>query len=387
MLTIRTVLKFLFFDAEAIRTFATHRSSLWVGFLFVVAAGFAREYDGEYLLAEPWHLAIPLAASLIGCFFMTALIYIAAWFNGEKEVGPVKTFVVFLACYWMTAPMALVYGIPVERFLSPGEATRANLIFLAIVAAWRVLLMIRCVNVLYENKKWHAVMIVALFSDVLAMVAMAYVPGPIMMIMGGVRLTESESLIQAARIYMQLFGFLSMPVWIIGYLMLCFKRPPEGKEWKLFSDKETEVGIERKLLWLAIACSVFWIPFLFVTQPEQAQRYRVEKLLSAEDGEALAALSRSPEWGNFPPHWDLPPRASYGDLRPRAHAILVGLVKHNAAQSLIDTYVQKTEGQLSWSVIEQMTDGELENLLETIKQVEGGREIGRQFGYFRSGID
>ncbi len=384
MLTIRTVLKFLYFDAQAIRTVATHRGSLLVGFLFVIAAGFAREYDGEYLLGEPWHLALPLAASLIGCFFMATFIYLAALFNGEQKAGPVKTFLTFLACYWMTAPMALLYGIPFERFLSPGDATRANLTLLAIVATWRVLLMIRCVNVLYENRKWHAILPVALFSDTLAIVALAYTPGPIIMIMGGVRLSESESLIQTTRIFMQVFGYVSLPVWVVGYLVLLFKPTKPENRWKLFSPTENEqspaekrTGADKKLLFLAIASIVFWIPFLFVTQPEQARRWRAENLIKTHNGKELARLSSSPEWGKFPPHWDMPPRISYGDQTPKAYLVLTELVEHGAAKSLIETFVEKTEQQLEVShrMTDEITDLELERLLATVKKVEGGSRI------------
>ena len=38
----------------------------------------------------------------------------------------------------LTAPPAILYAIPVERFMLPGHAAQANAWFLAVVAAWRV---------------------------------------------------------------------------------------------------------------------------------------------------------------------------------------------------------------------------------------------------------
>ena len=150
-----TVVQFLLFQREATLRVAASKSAFWIGLLFVFAAGFAREYDGEYLIAEPWHLVLPLAASLIGCVAMVLPIFVFLKFNSEKQCSFVEVFRSFLNVYWMTAPLALVYGIPVERFLDPADATRANLYLLAIVALWRVLLMIRCVYVLCGTSVWR----------------------------------------------------------------------------------------------------------------------------------------------------------------------------------------------------------------------------------------
>ena len=49
----------------------------------------------------------------------------------------------------MTAPLAWIYAIPVERFLGAYEATQANLWMLGIVSVWRIVLMIRVVSVLF----------------------------------------------------------------------------------------------------------------------------------------------------------------------------------------------------------------------------------------------
>ena len=51
MITLRTLFGYLVGHAASIRRVAGHPLSLWIGFAFVVAAGFAREYDGEDLTA------------------------------------------------------------------------------------------------------------------------------------------------------------------------------------------------------------------------------------------------------------------------------------------------------------------------------------------------
>ena len=72
---IRTLLRYLIGDREAILTIARSRHALWIGFLFVLSAAFARDYDGEDLLHEPWHLLLPLVASLGSSLVLFTLAY------------------------------------------------------------------------------------------------------------------------------------------------------------------------------------------------------------------------------------------------------------------------------------------------------------------------
>src|SRR5437763_4576239 len=93
---IGTLLRYLIGDRRAILEIAGNRHALWVGLLFVLSAGFAREYDGEDLLHEPWHLFIPLAASLVASLLLYGLIQMAAGGKmGAIPVGPVSR-----AGYW-----------------------------------------------------------------------------------------------------------------------------------------------------------------------------------------------------------------------------------------------------------------------------------------------
>ncbi|MFM7555039.1 MAG: hypothetical protein ACKPAH_07045, partial [Verrucomicrobiota bacterium] len=54
----------------------------------------------------------------------------------------------FMGLFWLTAPIAWLYALPVERFLDPLSATRANLALFGVVALWRVLLMARVIQVI-----------------------------------------------------------------------------------------------------------------------------------------------------------------------------------------------------------------------------------------------
>src|SRR6266481_654320 len=145
---IRTWLRYLIGDRQAILEIAQDRRALGLGLLFVLSAGLAREYDGEDLLQEPWHVVLPVAASLVTSFLLFCLTYAPAKEGEEPRPSFLRAYGMFLGVFWMTAPLAWLYGIPYERFLPALGATRANLITLGIVSVWRVVLMMRVVSVL-----------------------------------------------------------------------------------------------------------------------------------------------------------------------------------------------------------------------------------------------
>ena len=351
MLTPLTIIKFLCFDRDSILQIAGSRWATVVGFLFVVSAGFAREYDGEYLVAEPWHVLLPVVASVVGCFLMVVLIYPMVFFKtGDFRTKTPhatfrSTFISFLNVYWMTAPLAWIYAIPVERFLSPENATAANMLLLGIVAVWRVGLMMDCVQVLLKTKWYAGVFVVMLFCDVVALFAYSYVRGPVFMVMGGVRLTESAQLILTIRLLTFLIGGATLLVWLIGYLVLLFRK----QDWEWFGDVtefESSRAPERvsKSLWCLLAGSLLiWIPILPLTQPEQGKRWQCERLIVAMDFEALSAFSHQYGEDQLPPHWDMPPRPGYGENEPDVSVMLTGLLEHQAAPWIVERYREKVE--------------------------------------------
>lgn len=95
----KTLAQFLIGNREAILRAASCPSALWVGLLFVFAAGIAREYDGEDLLHEPWHLLIPLAASLVSSAVLFLLVRWIAWIHGAVQPDLATGYRVFLTLY------------------------------------------------------------------------------------------------------------------------------------------------------------------------------------------------------------------------------------------------------------------------------------------------
>ncbi len=332
LMDIKTLIRFLLFDRDAIVTVAKHPRSLVLGLIFVVSAGFAREYDGEYLLMEPWHLLIPIVASLIGC---TCLVVLLKLLSARREFS--VSFKEFLAVYWMTAPLAWVYAFPFERLLDPYGATQANLWMLFVVALWRVALTIRCVQVLTGMSTRFSAVPVLLFSTALALLGLWLVPGPIFMIMGGVRLTDSENLVLGIRLIVGLVCGGTILIWLGAFVVLTTIEKTIS-EWPL---PTIHPKVSKGLWNLALTSILIWFAFLPWTQAEQANRFQAEKLIRNQQFEKVAELSRDKPLYQFPPHWDPPPRVGYGDYLPSAIHIAGELTEHEAADWLKERYSNK----------------------------------------------
>ncbi len=339
-----TLLKFLFGNATAIKEIASNKSSFWLGLVFVLSAGFAREYDGEDLLHEPWYLLIPLAASVGSALLLYFLIRIVARSRGDEKL-PIQTgFRSFLSIYWMTAPLAWLYAIPYEEFLSARDSVYANLTMLEIVATWRVLLIVRVVSVLYNCRFFSALFVVMLFADSLAMAILYYTPLPIFNLMGGIHLSASERLILNEAILVGFLGWVTLPVWIIGTLVIIssivrydYTQP---LPWRLQIRTSEENGIHILLKMIAVLSLLIWIPVLLKTQPVQQNRYQAEKLLhSGKIEEGLNFLSARKQ-DDFPTYWMPPPQLGYSNPSPSIEKVFIHLLKKDSDDWVFQIYVQ-----------------------------------------------
>src|SRR5262249_34272404 len=105
---------YLIGNRQAIFDIATDRRAIFIGFLFLLSARCAREYDGEDLLHEPWYLLIPLAASLASSFLLYLVTYGVVCLWRAQGTGPtfLNGYRSFLGLFWMTAPLAWLYAVP-----------------------------------------------------------------------------------------------------------------------------------------------------------------------------------------------------------------------------------------------------------------------------------
>jgi len=372
MITPKTILGFLLFRRDAILSIASSSSARWLGLVFVLSAAMAREYDGEYLLGEPWHLVLPLAASVVGCIALLILLRLLSWCRMVRDVRFLTMFGALLNVYWMTAPLAWLYAIPFERFMDPGGATRANLTLLGIVSVWRVTLMIRSVSVLYGASLVAASMPVMVFCLAMGYMALWLIPSPVFLIMGGIRLTESEDMILAMRMLLMGVGVLTAPIWLIGYLICCSGKSPW--KWQL-REVDQQNRPASKLAWtLALMSLAIWVPVLPRTQREQWLRWRAEKLLFAGSIDGLSKLSHEHSEQEFAPHWDPPPRLGYGETQPELISTTLAIRASSPANWFWKLYLDKLERKVlelgHFHTIQTLGEKELSGFIELFQDLK-----------------
>lgn len=312
-MTILTIGRFLIGDRQAIIAIAHARGGLGIAALLVLSAALARTYDTEPLRAEPWHVAIPFGVSFGAALILFVMFYGMAKCKGFTDAGPIRSFTVFLTLFWMTAPLAWLYGIPYERFLSAGEAVSANLWMLAIVSAWRVLLITRVIQVMLGVSGRSVFGLVMLFADASAVLALTFIETPIISVMGGVNLSVAENAVASATMLVAFFGVISAPVWLIW----CFAgvtnwRPP----WQPLPIGADPTPARWSTIGFACLCIVVATAPLPWTQPEQNRRHEATLLFAqGRFPDTLMFMSRF-QADEFPPHWDPPPRPAYGERVP-----------------------------------------------------------------------
>ena len=127
----------------------------------------------------------------------------------------------------LTSPPALLYAIPVERFMSGEAALATNAWFLGIVASWRVALLLVFLKRDAGLRAWEAVVACLLpLALIVVSLALLNLEHVVFNLMSGVR-AEDQSANDAAYgvvVLLSLFSFVASPLLAIAYLWLVFHR-------------------------------------------------------------------------------------------------------------------------------------------------------------------
>ncbi|WP_163936886.1 hypothetical protein [Paraferrimonas sp. SM1919] len=105
------------------------------GIGFTWLCGIGRYWDNPR--AELWQY---LGLGSVAYIFIMALILWLVVMPLKPANWRYKNVLLFVS---LTAPPAILYAVPVERFMSLGAAQTANVWFLAVVATWRVALLLK----------------------------------------------------------------------------------------------------------------------------------------------------------------------------------------------------------------------------------------------------
>lgn len=381
-MTLITLGRFLVGDRRAILDVAATRNAWLVGLVLVLSAGLAREYDHEDLLHEPWHALLPLGASLATATILYGFIRVVSWRRSGTGWPARGGYPAFLGLYWATAPLAWLYAIPVERFLPAEEAVAANLWLLGIVSLWRVLLMSRVVQVVWRCHGWAAFQIVGLFAWAVAMAVLFLTPLPILSIMGGIELAPVEAVLASATLLVSLVLFLSSPVWLVGCPAILLSRRQPGGPWTpdpAFASEKLRVGLP---LWRGAAAAVaVGLALLPLTQPEQWLRHDAEAALRGGNLEGAIRLMAAHARGDFPPHWDPPPRTSFGERSPRLTDVMEAIAAVDPPAWVREAFLAKAENaeHPRWhgGPLLRLDDDELARYVAVLERLPEGKRLAK----------
>lgn len=302
------LLRYLFGQADAIRQVASARTGWPLGVLLVLLTAIPRNYDQTFLGEKPFlWLFGPLLFSLVSGFLLFAFLQVFVLGRRVPRDQPrtLHQWASFMGLFWLTAPIAWLYAIPVERFLDSLTATRMNLALLGLVALWRVLLMARVLNVVNAAPFFHSLVwvLVPAAMEVLAVVIFGGTfSKQLMASMGGMRNSPEEELILAALGGVFSITLFSLPVLMILGAVLLARMDPVLKPFPAPGSTRTP--------WLfLVLCLVGWVAVAIPAQRQVRRNVVVEHLV--EEGQFRAALNylaaRQPT--DFAPSRPLPPKA------------------------------------------------------------------------------
>lgn len=192
---------------------------LGFGLAMTWLAGIGRYWDNPR--AELWQLA---GLGSVAYVFSLALVLWLLILPLRARRWSYRNVLLFVC---LTSPPALLYAIPVERFMSGEAALAANAWFLGLVASWRVALLLVFLKRDAGLRMWEAIVAcllpLALIVVALAMLNLEHV---VFNLMSGIR-AEDRSVNDAAYLVvvtLSFFSFLASPLLAIAYLWLVFRR-------------------------------------------------------------------------------------------------------------------------------------------------------------------
>jgi hypothetical protein len=270
--SIWVVVRYLLGHAAAIREIATNRAALWTGIVLVLLTGIARNYDQNYALETPVWLIGPLVFSLFSGSFVYVIVVCCFAKRHLPQTPTYSQWPTFMSLFWMTAPIAWLYAIPVERFFESYQAAQANLALLAVVSTWRVLLMSRALSVLFEVKPMRAFgwVLLAATLETIIVVFLGSLFSPtfgrrVMAAMGGMRNAPEENLLSAALFTVWGWSWIVLLIVFILLAALRFRG----------TVKALPSAMPGKTPWIALAClTAFWV---LIAIPAQQEQYRFRK--------------------------------------------------------------------------------------------------------------
>jgi hypothetical protein len=332
-----SIFKLLLGNRTAILAVASSRWSLLVGAILVLTGSLARNYDGACFPEEWPALGHGLVVSTFNAFVLFSYACLASRARA-RGLPYFRGFLSFLGLFWMTAPMAWLYGIPYERMMSPLDALHTNMWTLALVSIWRVTLVSRLLAVLLGERSWRIIWLVLAFADVELLLALKFAPLPVIDFMGGLQQTPEERELGSTAFLAGFWGVITLPIWLIGALVASARMEKNTEPTPILSppSRAPLAAIAFALIMLAA-----WIVAAIHVHPEQRNRYNAEQLLRGNQIDSALALMSGHPRSDYPPVWDPPPRPAWQIYEPSIDAIRTALAEKPHAKWVDDLFWDK----------------------------------------------
>ena len=378
-----TAAKFLMGDVTAIQQVARSRAAFRFGIVLVLTAGIARQYDQSFILEAPerWFLGSLLFSTVTGTilftFFYVSFIRAYSDRDALNETSFGSQWRSFMTCYWMTAPLAWLYAIPVERLFDPLTAVQANFFLLATVAAWRVVLIARVCAVITEApfiRIFPWILLFACAEFLIITFSSAAFGRTIMISMGGMENSPEESLLirLASNTFVAAFWILvASIIWLIASATWL----DELKAKPFPSATRDKFPTATALILLALFGLLAIKP-----QREQLHSHTLQTQFAAKNyRHALDYLSTN-GLAAFAPSRPIPPKLYEYEMYEQMLGVFKAL-KAEDPQWLRDFYFQKLTTMFSIEPPFHFRDELPNTILEifpAVKRLPGGAEWARQ---------
>ena len=223
---IRQEWQFLTFRESRINLSRHRVSFLTFALIATWLAGVGRYWDHPN--AYWWQYAGLGSIAYIG--ILSLLLWLLA-----RPLRPKRwSYLTVLIFVGLTAPPAWLYAIPVERFMSLEIATTVNMLFLGVVAIWRVALygvFLRRVADL-SGLAWVSALFLPL-ALIVTVLAMLNLEQAVFEIMGGLDVEPTSSdMAYSVVVFLSVVSFLAAPVLIIFYILACYRTWKHNKSLK-----------------------------------------------------------------------------------------------------------------------------------------------------------
>jgi hypothetical protein len=185
-------------------------------------AGLGRYWDHPN--AEPWQYAGLGSVAYVLILALILWAVIAPLYPRNWSYPVVLIFVM------LTSLPAVLYAIPVEKFLSPDAAQSANVIFLAIVASWRVALLFVFLRRAAGLALGRAVIATLLpLAGIVTILAVLNLEKAVFEIMGGGRASTANDAAYMILLLITVVSVIASPFLLIAYFTAAHYARAEAK--------------------------------------------------------------------------------------------------------------------------------------------------------------